>query len=84
MEAIQKIQIIRAKEVHQILSIGRSSLYKRIEDGLLPPSVNLGGRAVGFVESEIQLVLKALVAGKKQNEIKQLVVDLVNQRQSLL
>ena len=51
MKTTQKIQIIRAKEVYQMLGIGRSTFYKRIERGLLPPPVNLGGRAAGYVES---------------------------------
>ena len=44
--------ILRLPEVKK--STGRSTLYLRISQGTFPKPVCLGGRAVGWLEAEIQ------------------------------
>jgi len=73
-------RIIRKPEVLSIVGISRSTLFNRIEAGLLPPSIELGGRAVGWLESEIQTVLNAFISGMKPDDIKELVTKLVKDR----
>lgn len=34
--------------------LARSTVYKYVEDGIFPKSVPLGGRAVGWVEQEVE------------------------------
>ncbi len=76
-------RIVRIKEVISIIGLSRSTIFNRIEAGLLPPSINLGeGRAVGWLESEIQTVLNAFVSGMKPDAIKEVVKGLVETRKT--
>lgn len=45
--------------------------------------INLGGRSVGWPESEIAAINNALIAGKTESEIKQLVTKLTANRKSM-
>ena len=75
------ITIQRRQYVLNRFSISRSSLYRRIADGLLPPPISLGERAVGWLEHELDRVIEAMVAGQSKQHIKTLVKHLVDQRQ---
>ena len=46
-------RILRLPAVIELLSLSRSTIYNKIADGTLPAPVSLGGRAIGFYESEI-------------------------------
>lgn len=48
------MRLIRLKEVIETTGLSRSCIYKYIEEGKFPRNVPLGGRAVAWVESEIQ------------------------------
>ena len=48
------MRIIRLKEVIDSTGLSRSTIYKYISEGSFPKSLDLGGRAVGWLESEIQ------------------------------
>jgi len=55
---IEKIQtpliVLRRKQVETRTGLSRSTIYARIAAGLLPSPINLGGgRAVGWLEAEI-------------------------------
>lgn len=69
-------KILRLPAVKTNSGLSRSTLYLRINQGLWPKPVNLGGRAVGWPESEIAAVNAARIAGKSSEEIRQLVVKL--------
>lgn len=69
-------QILRLPAVKMTSGLSRSSLYLRISEGLWPKPVSLGGRSVGWPESEISAVNAARIAGKSNEEIRQLVVRL--------
>lgn len=84
METIQKINILRLKDACDTFGISRSSFYRQIKAGIYPPSVSLGERAVGWVESELQIILRALVAGESHDVLKSIVRDLIEQRQLLI
>ncbi len=75
------LNIIRRPEVLTLFGFSKSTLFYREQDGLMVPPISLGGRACGYLEHECQAVLKALVAGKSKYEIRQLVRNLVAQRQ---
>ncbi len=77
-----KFKVLRNKEVLTLLGISNPTLYRRIKDGLLPPPFNLGCRAVGWLEHEVQKVIAARVAGKTDEEVKTLVSELVIARKS--
>ena len=48
------MRIIRLREVMERTGLARSTVYKYVEDGIFPKSVPLGGRAVGWVEQEVE------------------------------
>ena len=60
----------------------RSALYEDQKDGLLPPAIHIGERAVAWVEEEIEAVKAARIAGKSDEYIRQLVKSLVAGRES--
>ncbi|MNR60220.1 Prophage CP4-57 regulatory protein (AlpA) [compost metagenome] len=47
------MRIIRLKEVIDSTGLARSTIYKYIDEGSFPKPVSLGGRSVGWVESEV-------------------------------
>ncbi|NOH84670.1 AlpA family transcriptional regulator [Vibrio sp. 03-59-1] len=48
------MRFLRLKEVMALTGLGRSSIYKFMDENTFPKSVPLGGRAVAWVESEIE------------------------------
>lgn len=48
------MKLIRLKNVIDCTGLARSTIYKYIDEGIFPKSVSLGGRAVAWVESEVQ------------------------------
>ncbi|EKL0030453.1 AlpA family transcriptional regulator [Vibrio vulnificus] len=48
------IRLIRLNEVLGMTGLSRSSMYRFIEDNQFPLQVQLGDRAVAWVESEVQ------------------------------
>ena len=67
------LTILRLPAVKSISGLSRSSLYNRIAEGLWPKPVNLGGRAVGWPSSKVVAVNAARIAGKSNEEIRQLI-----------
>lgn len=54
-EEIIPMRFLRLKEVMSLTGLGRSTIYKFMADETdFPKSVPLGGRAVAWVESEIE------------------------------
>jgi prophage regulatory protein len=45
--------ILRLPAVKVRTGLSRSTIYLRIAEGSFPPPVSLGGRAVGWIESEV-------------------------------
>lgn len=77
-------RIIRKPEVLESFGISRTTLHNRINDGLIPNSICLGARAVGWLESEINKTLSAMIAGQNREEIQALVTSLEAQRKHAL
>jgi prophage regulatory protein len=46
--------ILRLPAVKARTGLSRSTIYLRVSEGTFPTPVSLGGRAVGWVESEVQ------------------------------
>ncbi len=80
---IQKhpVKFIRTTLVTELSGLSKSTLRRRIKDGLFVPPCSLGDRAVAYLESEVNTVLSAMAAEKGTDEIKELVKFLVAQRQ---
>lgn len=58
---MQQITILRRKQVEARTGLSRSTIYLRIKEGSFPPPVNLGARAVGWLEAEVDAWLTAKV-----------------------
>ena len=56
------LTILRRKQVETRTGLSRSTIYARIADGLFPRPIDLGGgRAVGWIEAEIDEWLKSRI-----------------------
>ena len=64
-------------------SDGRSSLYADINLGRWTPPIRMG-RASAWPEHETQALLRARIAGASDEQLKQLVRDLLEERKSAL
>jgi prophage regulatory protein len=60
--------------------LSKSTIYRRINEGLFVKQVNLGGRQVAFPSNEIDALVQARISGKTDEEIKALVVELHGKR----
>ncbi len=46
--------IMRREQVEAATGLRRSTIYELMAQGLFPQSINIGARAVGWLESEVQ------------------------------
>lgn len=70
------LTILRLPQVLSKTGISRSGLYQKISQGLMPEPVHLGARAVGWPAHEIDLTLRARLAGQQDAEVRQLIARL--------
>ncbi len=75
--------ILRLPAVKSSSGLSRSSIYARISQGLWPKPVSLGARAVGWPSNEVAAVISARVAGKSNEEVRQLVAKLEATRKAI-
>lgn len=68
LELPKKDRFLRLAEVKQRTGLSRSTIYLNISKGTFPKNVNLGSRAVAWLESEIEAWMETLV---EQRPIKQ-------------
>ena len=68
--------ILRRKQFQGQSGFSRSTLYNRIGEGLWTQPVRLGLRAVGWPASEVEALNAARIAGKSDDEIRDLVTKL--------
>jgi len=47
------MKLIRLQQVMVMTGLGRSTIYKYVSDNWFPKPVPLGGRSVGWLESEV-------------------------------
>lgn len=78
---MQLEEFISPAEMPKYTGNAYSTNYADVKDGLLPPPVKTRGRSSGWVAREVAAVQKARIAGKTEDEIKELVRQLVLQRQ---
>ena len=58
--------ILRLPAVKTRTGLSRSTIYLRVSQGTFPRPVHLGGRAVGWVEEEIQFWLAERIAASRK------------------
>ena len=56
------LRFIRLPQVIDRTGLCRSTIYNRIADGKFPAPVPLGGRAVGWVEKDVNTWVKSRIA----------------------
>ena len=59
--------ILRLPEVQARTGLSRSTIYQRINKGSFPKQVSLGDRAIGFVESEIDLWIEKQITKSRRH-----------------
>lgn len=72
--------LLRRPQVQAATGKARSTLYADIQRGLLTPPVELGRRARGWPNHEIEAINQARISGATDDEIRGLVRRLVAQR----
>ncbi len=58
--------ILRLPAVKTRTGLSRSTIYLRVSQGTFPKPVSLGGRAVGWVEEEVQSWLAERIAASRK------------------
>ena len=62
-------KILRLPEVKDRTGLSRSTVYLRISESRFPTPISLGGRAVGWLESEIeQWILDRIEASRTDDQ----------------
>ena len=72
----ERRSILRIKQVMALTGDSRSTLYLRIQQGTMPKPVSTGPRTVGLPSDEIDSIISARIAGKNEDEIRRLVLEL--------
>jgi prophage regulatory protein len=57
--------ILRLPQVISEVGLSRSAIYQRISEDRFPKQINLGGRAVGWLASDIQAWIKSRLADSR-------------------
>jgi len=47
-------QIIRLHQVKELTGLGKSTIYRLMEEGDFPKQIPLGARSVGWVKSQVE------------------------------
>lgn len=75
--------LYRRPFVEQATGESRSTIYRKISKGLFTKPVSIGGERVAWPANEVQAIINARIAGKSDEEIKELVKQLHEARLSL-
>lgn len=59
--------ILRLPEVKTRTGLSRSSIYLRVSEGRFPTPISLGGRAVGWIETEINQWLEEQISQSRSS-----------------
>lgn len=79
-----QLKLIRKKEARIPFACGKTLFQQKINAGLVPPPIKLSSRAVAFYEHEINATIAATIIGYSDEEIKEFISNLVEQRKTLL
>ena len=64
-----KVRFLRLPKVLARTGLSRSTIYVRLEQGRFPQPVSLGGRAVGWIEEEVdEWMRERIVASRSDAE----------------
>jgi prophage regulatory protein len=74
------LTILRRKQVEHETGLSRSTIYLRISQRLWPKPISLGARAVGWPATEVHALNAARIAGRSDDQIRELVNELERRR----
>ena len=74
--------ILRISKVIAETGLARSTIYLRVSQGLWPKPISLGARSIGWPAREVGELNAARIAGKTDDEIRQLVQKLERARKN--
>jgi len=77
------MKLIKEPKALELSAHGRSTFRSRIKEGLMTPPVRLGENSVAWPEKEMEAINAARIAGKSDDEIRQLVARLVADRKAV-
>jgi prophage regulatory protein len=60
-------KILRLPNVKSRTGLSRSTIYLRVSEGSFPAPVSLGGRAVGWIEAEVDEWLKQRIEASRKS-----------------
>ncbi|MEZ0175387.1 MAG: helix-turn-helix transcriptional regulator [Candidatus Reddybacter sp.] len=63
-------KILRLPDVMSSTGLSRSTVYSKISDGTFPNQVSLGGRSVGWIDSEIYAWINQRIEASRDAVIK--------------
>ena len=63
-----KPSILRRKKVEDRTGLSRSTIYLKMQEGSFPKPINLGPRAVGWIENEIERWLMDRIETRDRQE----------------
>ena len=61
-------RILRLPEVTEKTGLSRSAIYLRANQGQFPKSISLGGRAIGWIEAEIDEWINQQIEHSRKTE----------------
>ncbi len=76
------VAILRRKQVEAETGYSRSTIYLRISQGLWTKPIRLGLRAVGWPLMDVRALNAARIAGRSDEQIRELVAALEQARSS--
>ncbi len=63
-------KMLRLPNVIELTALSRSSIYLRMSKGEFPKSISLGGRAIAWLEEDVNQWLEQCIAeSKKQGDL---------------
>ncbi|MFO1106440.1 MAG: AlpA family transcriptional regulator [Amaricoccus sp.] len=74
--------LLRTPEVCAVTGYARQTLYQKMAEGLFPRPIKLGEKSSAWPASEVNAILAARIAGRTDEAIRALVVELTAKRAS--
>lgn len=72
--------LLRLTDVLALRGISKSQHYEDIQGGLFTPQIKIGTRASAWPAHEVAAINAARIAGKNDDQIRHLVIDLIAAR----
>lgn len=69
-------KVIRIDQMKQMLGLSKSCIYQLIKDELLPNGFKISRRAVGWLENDVQTIMRLRSEGKSVGQISSLVREI--------